>query len=335
MLRRRFLLSVSMLAIASQANASTIITRGTLSAQAFGFARKPTVVATTNFVIVGQSDKISSSPDGITWTSRTSGLTSSDLNSVAFGAGVFVAISSDGKATLSSDGGATWTVQTSFATATGGAAMFGITFGLGLFVAVGTSGKIVTSSDGITWTSRTSSLGTTQLAVTFGLGASKFVAIDSSGQVQTSTNGTSWSSGTGLAFTTVFLFYSIVVNLFIASGYDLCMSSILFSSPDGVTWTPQTDATGNALGPSTDYNSTLYLSTIFGTIETSTNATSWSTAATNILGSNDPVLAMISSSTILVAAGPSGKLFSSTNGSSYTSRTSQFSSSNILSAAKG
>jgi len=44
---------------------------------------------------VGEDGTILTSPDGVTWTPRTSG-TSNDLNGVAYGNGTFVAVGEDG-----------------------------------------------------------------------------------------------------------------------------------------------------------------------------------------------------------------------------------------------
>ena len=58
------------------------------------------------FVTVGGA--ISSSPDGVNWTVRLSGL-SNPLSGVAYGNGTFVAVGSGGKVLTSSDG-INWTV---------------------------------------------------------------------------------------------------------------------------------------------------------------------------------------------------------------------------------
>ena len=159
------------------------------------------VWADTQFVAVGYSEKILTSPDGITWTDQNAGLTSpATLQCVAwsgqeyavFGTGnvllrsadgiawtsgasplmvchdliwgdtMFIAVSSAG-AIYTSPNGTSWQEQDSETTED----LWGVAWTTGLYVAVGGTpitgdvGEIVTSPDGIVWTSRFS--GTVQL----------------------------------------------------------------------------------------------------------------------------------------------------------------------------
>ena len=63
------------------------------------------------FVAVGNSGTILSSPEGTTWTSRTSG-TSNNLNGIIYGNSIFVAVGNSGTILTSSDG-TPWTSRTS------------------------------------------------------------------------------------------------------------------------------------------------------------------------------------------------------------------------------
>jgi hypothetical protein len=63
------------------------------------------------FVAVGDGGAILTSPDGVTWTPRTSG-TSNTLFGVTYGNGLFVAVG-DGGAILTSPDGVNWTPRTS------------------------------------------------------------------------------------------------------------------------------------------------------------------------------------------------------------------------------
>jgi hypothetical protein len=85
------------------------------------------------------------SPDGITWTSRTSAADNS-WRSVTYGNGLFVAVSSSGSGNrvMTSPDGITWTSRTSAAEH----GWYGVTYGNGLFVAVSVSGggnRVMTS----------------------------------------------------------------------------------------------------------------------------------------------------------------------------------------------
>ena len=62
------------------------------------------------FIAVAASGQIQTSPDGITWTLRTSG-TANQLRDVAFGGGVFAACGNTGTVVTSPDG-ITWTLRT-------------------------------------------------------------------------------------------------------------------------------------------------------------------------------------------------------------------------------
>ena len=82
-----------------------------------------------------------------TWTQRVSG-TTAQLNGVAYGNGLFVAVGPAGLI-LTSSNGITWTAQASTTT---NYDFSDIVYGDGKFVAVGGAGLINVSTDGITWT---------------------------------------------------------------------------------------------------------------------------------------------------------------------------------------
>ena len=96
----------------------------------------------------GVGNRVMTSPDGITWTNRTSAAD-----------------------------GITWTSRTSAADLS----WLSVTYGGGLFVAVALSGvdRVMTSPDGITWTSRTSAADNEWYGVTYGGGL--FVAVSAFG----------------------------------------------------------------------------------------------------------------------------------------------------------
>ncbi|MFM9052272.1 MAG: beta strand repeat-containing protein [Bacteroidota bacterium] len=133
---------------------------------------------------------------GINWTTRTSAA-NNIWNSVTYGNGLFVAVSSDGTGNrvMTSPDGITWTVRTSAADNS----WTSVTYGNGLFVAValtGTGNRVMTSTDGITWTIRTSTADNTWYSVTYGNGL--FVAVSNGGtnRVMTSSDGITWTART-------------------------------------------------------------------------------------------------------------------------------------------
>ena len=121
------------------------------------------------------------SPDGTTWTSRTSAA-DKQWSSVTYGGGLFVAVatsssSSTGQVMTSPDG-MNWTSRNSATNNLWNS----VTYGGGLFVAVawsGTGNRVMTSPDGSTWTSSPSASDNDWRSVTYGGGL--FVAVSSTG----------------------------------------------------------------------------------------------------------------------------------------------------------
>jgi hypothetical protein len=107
----------------------------------------------------GNSTLAYTSPNGVTWTSRTTP-TIGAISGLSYGAGLFVAVSSSGESMTSPDG-ITWTYRNFLGSQTGGFAGSGLsyvnnlkslTFAATKFIGAG-SGLVVTSSDGLNWTS--------------------------------------------------------------------------------------------------------------------------------------------------------------------------------------
>ncbi len=162
--------------------------------------------------------------------------------SIAYGAGLFVAVSGSGKVMTSPDG-ATWTLRTA-AVANQWSA---VCYGGGLFVAVSISGsgnRVMTSPDGITWTSRTSAANNDWQSVTYGNGL--FVAVSSTGtgnRVMTSPTGVTWTIRTSAADNYWFR-VTYGGGLFVAVSISGSGNRVM-TSPDGTTWTSRTSAADN------------------------------------------------------------------------------------------
>ena len=111
---------------------------------------------TNLYVAVGDAGGLYTSPDGQTWTSRTSGFGSNNIFGIAYGANIWVAVGQNGTISTSSDG-VTWTTRTSNVSTN---VLNAVHFANSLFVAVGNganggTGGITTSSNGTTWTKQT------------------------------------------------------------------------------------------------------------------------------------------------------------------------------------
>lgn len=192
--------------------------------------------ANSLFVAVGASGTVLTSPDGVTWTARTSGFGSTDIRGVCYGNGLFVAVGM-GAALATSPDGITWTARTS---GFGSSDIYCACYGNGLFVAAGTLGKLTTSPDGVTWTVRTSALSANIYGVCYGGGL--FVGVTLGGTLATSPDGITWTART-ISFGSSGLACVCYGNgLFVAGGF----SAALGTSPDGITWTSRTSGFATA-----------------------------------------------------------------------------------------
>ena len=184
------------------------------------------------------------SPDGITWTIRTSAADNS-WYSVTYGNNLFVAVAITGAGNLvmTSPDGITWTIRTSAANNQ----WRSVTYGNGLFVAVagsGTGNRVMTSPDGINWTSRTSAANNQWYSVTYGNGLFVAVAINGAGnRVMTSPDGINWTLRT---YQPDLMWRSVTYGngLFVAVAQSGTGNRVM-TSPDGITWTSRTSAADN------------------------------------------------------------------------------------------
>jgi len=122
------------------------------------------------------------------WHWRNPGPFANTINSVAYGAGKFVAVGEGGVIHTSFDG-ATWDDGRRPVTSV----WRKVFFVNGQFVAVGHDGLIGTSSDGYSWTLRNSDTTNHLFAVTFGGG--HYVACGDLGRITSSTDGVNWTRG--------------------------------------------------------------------------------------------------------------------------------------------
>lgn len=166
----------------------------------------------TNFVAVGENGYLYESSDGITWTSRTSGFGSNDIDCVAFGNGLWVAVGQNGTISTSTDR-VTWTTRTSNMSTN---QINFVAYLNSNWVAVGdgggatNTGGITYSSDGITWTRVNQSLtvGATYNSIIYN-GTNYVVGATNStnNYLYSSTLGGTWTAGSSGAVTIQALFY--------------------------------------------------------------------------------------------------------------------------------
>lgn len=179
------------------------------------------------FVAVGAAGTLLTSPDGETWTSRTSSFGATDINRVHYDAdiGMWVAVGEAGKIASSPDA-ITWTQRTSTFTAS---AVNDVASDGSVFVIVGDAGKAATSSDGITWTARTSGFGANNINAVSHDGATLFVCGGDSSNLATSPDGTTWTLRTTPVVT--------INGVGYGRGVWVVTGSQTATSPNGATWT--------------------------------------------------------------------------------------------------
>ena len=190
----------------------------------------------SKFVVLGVGGYVSTSTDGITWTSMIEDPNLSYDSSVgyviAYGNNKFVAINPNGVIFNSADG-VTW------GSSVGNVGFYycnAITYDGTKFVALGHSGYYSTSTDGITWTQavQDSNLGSNSWkGISYGNG--KFVAIGAAGYVSTSTNGTTWTTASQDTNLGNRSWGAVVYNG--AEFIALSAGGYVSTSTDGITWT--------------------------------------------------------------------------------------------------
>ena len=184
------------------------------------------------FVAVGTGNVIYST-DGITWSNdNVVGPPMATWQSLTYGDGKFVAVSSAGYVMCSSDG-LNWTADQSAIAPVGS----GVVYGNGLFVAVHTN-AVYYSSDGVNWSNVDTTVPDGRwYRVAYGNG--KFVATGYTGtpNVMTSTDGKNWTASAPLSVSNEWYGLCFGDGKFITVAYDGTDDRIA-SSTDGVNWTP-------------------------------------------------------------------------------------------------
>ena len=278
----------------------------------------------SNLWIIATGTEIARSADGITWTIVPSPLGSVGRVIVEHdGSGMWV-IAGDSGALYSSPDGITWTSRTS---QFGASTIYDIKHdGIGVWVIVGVGGKISSSPDGITWTARTSNLGFSYIRSVYHNGAGLWIA--ASGNTP---NGAA-SSPDGITWTSMDVGMTELFFVIYFDGYWIIFGSVdagAVKSSDGITWSKYEPETGeqqaHCIAKDTS-TGTIVAGYILGHIATSTNITDW-VHGNNSFGT-DTVYGLGSNNAgIFVACGSNGKLETSPDGITWTSRTTPVSTS--------
>lgn len=251
----------------------------------------------------GHGGIIFSSADGITWTRRTSGVTTV-LNNVVWAGTQFVAVG-DAGVILTSPNAITWTKRTS------GTAqkLRAVTWTGSTLVAVGDTGTVLTSPNGITWAARFSSVATHLNAITWT--GSTLVAVGDLGVTLTSSTGTSWTLASANA--------SISFSGIASTGTTLVATTLngsILTSPTGVTWTSQFSGAQSLLSITWTGTQAIVVGNA-GTLLTSPDALAWTVQSSGVTAQLTSVTAAGGQH---VAVGAGGIILTSPTGTAWTNR---------------
>lgn len=190
------------------------------------------------------------SPDGISWTTRTLPVSAS-WSDIKFANGYFLVLPNVSGSVYYSTDGISWTAGASLPARAGSWLALG--FGNGVWVAVGDNSATIcaTSSDnGATWTSQTYPTGLTYRAVAYGAGL--FVAVGTSDAVMTSPTGVTWTDRTGGGLGTTWQDLVFDGTAFVATGGPSGNGSSMRST-NGTSWTQTViNPSANVTGVATD-----------------------------------------------------------------------------------
>ncbi|MBU3660613.1 MAG: BspA family leucine-rich repeat surface protein [Flavobacteriales bacterium] len=235
----------------------------------------------------GTGNRIMTSPDGLTWTSRTSPADNS-WRGVAYGNGRFVAVSSDGtnNRVMTSTDGITWTTLNDGVNGS----WFAVSYVNNRFIAVGkaagTYGKAVMySTDGLNWTA---------------------CATDFSPNVE-------------LRDVTVSMF-----GTFVAVGTQALGTGVVYTSTNASNWTSQSNNTTDWNSVVSNGYSFLTVGSAVGTgyIKTSSDGSNWMTRNTPVSNSWTDVIFANNMYVVVASSGTNNRVLTSTDANTWTSRTS-------------
>src|SRR6185503_3607017 len=200
--------------------------------------------ANSLFVAVGDDGTILTSPDGVDWTTRLSGVTNTLLG-VGHANGTFVAVGQLG-AVLTSTDGSQWVSRSSGVTQQ----LNQLVYANGQFVVVGNGGTVLTSADGTTWTPRNPGTNAPLRDIAFGNGL--FVAMTGQNTALVSSDAETWSSkvvytGVGSGQFSRIAFGNgrfAVAGAYFTGGFAGNHFGSVFQSVDGTNWSKSVESLG-------------------------------------------------------------------------------------------
>lgn len=194
------------------------------------------------FVAIDPNGSLATSVDGANWVYAAAGiLPNQTWSGIAWSPtlGLFAAVSTYGTGSriATSPDGITWTLRSN--TDTGAWSSIVWSPDLGIFVVVSIATQAAVSSDGVNWTTVSMGASSQWRSIAWSPDLSLFVVVANSGtyRVNVSSNGTDWTPVSVLSSTNPYgVIWSPVHQIFAAitnSGGP----GIVYTSPDGLTWT--------------------------------------------------------------------------------------------------
>ena len=248
---------------------------------------------------------IMTSPDGETWTTRSSGV-DVPLAAMAYGKGTFVAVGARGTIVTSPKNGEAWTIRKSGVTSDLWAVKFSRT--RGIFLAVGAAGVVTTSPDGYTWTKRANLIKYSLRNV--GYGKDNFITIGERGSIFNSKDGISWTRHS-TQFTDHLVGMTYGKGMFVVVGSN---GRILTSSDNGVSWIGRYSGTTENLSAVQYGNNKFVAVGAYGTIVESPDGINWATANS---GTQSWLLAIAYADKTFIVVAEDGTILTSPDGTNW------------------
>ncbi len=245
----------------------------------------------------GSFGVVLTSADRATWAVSNSFTNVSSLNSVAYGAGNFVAVSGDGDVFTSGDG-TNWTWQVAIASY-----LRTVRYINGRFFALGNHGTVLSSADGIGWTPGTG-LSASDVPLDIAYGSGRLVAVGGR-SIFASSDGNFW---TNVASTGGLSLWGIAWggSAFAAVGLD----GALMNSSDGLKWTRCNSGVGASL-VSASYGNGSFVAVGSGVVLVSTNGLDWHNLSSGVTTELEDV---VCADGTFLAVGDAGAILRSPDG---------------------
>lgn len=268
-------------------------------------------------VAVGNSGVISSSPDGATWTARTPSTVTGNLTGVAYSATTTIPwIAVGASCRLTSTDGTTWMAVATVMTSGKGQIFWSQTDSQ--YVRTGAAPQLAsTSSDLSSWTARTNIVPFSQIGLAGAYGNGAYVIVFSGGQCFSSTNAITWTQRTANAG-------SVNLNHVIYAGGSAAVfvlvgaSNVISTSPDGTTWTARTSNVVSTLA-AIAYNQTGNIMVAVGSSgKIARSADGGVTWASQTSNTGQNLTGVAWNGSLFVAVGVAGVVITSADGSTWT-----------------